>query len=97
MSSFQELLVIAGIILGIIFLPRMTSRMPTRPRIVRPKTRMSGKMRVVVAASIIYPALAAAYFKPWQEGLVLFCYLGIGPVALGWMTAWIFAGFKNKS
>ena len=95
MFGFQEILIITAIILGLIFLPRMiTRRLPEK--VNRPEFRLSGKIRIAIAASAIYPALVAAYLHPWQKDQVLFFYMGIGPVALGWLIGWVFVGFNKK-
>jgi len=43
-----------------------------------------------------YPVLAAAYFQPWQKDPILFCYVGVGPVVLGWLLFWVASGFRRK-
>lgn len=96
MTGFQEILIIVGIVLGIFFLPRMMSKKPA-PRRVRPKLEMSGKMRMAVAASVLHPLLCAAFFKPWQQaGLFVFIYIGVAPVVVGWLAAWVFVGFNKR-
>ena len=94
MFGFQEIMVVSAVILGVIFLPRMTT-----PRTARRSTPMyihiSGRMRIALAASAIFPILAAAYFEPWHNDPVPFCYFGLGPVALGWLFYWVFRGFKR--
>jgi hypothetical protein len=53
-------------------------------------------MRLAIAISIVYPLAAAAYFEPWKKNLLLFLYMGIGPVALYWLMKWVFAGIKDR-
>ena len=94
MSGFQEILLVAAILLGILFVPRMMSRrnsqMSTRPAIV-----ISRNMRVAIAASVIYPVIVAAFLQPWRKDLILFLYAGGGPVLLGWLFYWVFTGRKK--
>jgi hypothetical protein len=95
MFGLQEILIITAIILGLLLIPRLTAkRQPERPP--APKFRLSGKMRMAVAASAFYTALTAAYFRPWQKDPVMFLYVGIGPVALAWLLCWVLVGFKKK-
>ena len=95
MSGINEILIIAAIVAGIFFVPRM---LPTkRPVPVARKTVvLSGKMRLAIAVSLIYPLAVAAYFQPWKKDLALFLYVGIGPVALYWLLKWVLAGLKEK-
>ena len=94
MSGFQEILLVAVILLGILFVPRMLPRKgvqtSTRPAIV-----ISRNLRVAIAASVIYPAIAAAFLQPWRKDLILFLYAGLGPVLLGWLLYWVFSGRKK--
>ena len=94
MSGFHEILLVAAILLGILFLPRMmpgknvqTSR---RPAIV-----ISRNMRVAIVASVLYPAVTAAFLQPWRKDLILFLYAGVGPVLVGWLLYWVFTGRKK--
>jgi hypothetical protein len=94
MSGFQEILLVAAILLGILFIPRMMPRRgaeaPARPAMVIPRN-----MRVAIAASVIYPAIVAAFIQPWRKDLILFLYTGGGPVLLGWLLYWVIAGRKK--
>ena len=95
MSGVNEILIIAAIIAGIFFVPRM---MPAKRQIQvsRQMAGFSGKIRLAIAMSIVYPLAVAAYFQPWKKDLMLFFYLGIGPVALYWLLKWVFAGLKDR-
>ena len=95
MFGFQEMLFVAAIILAIIFIPKMVSKRGAQ-RLVESKIHLSGLLRVAIAVSVIYPVLAAAYFQPWQKEPVLFFYVGVGPVALGWILFWVATGFMRK-
>lgn len=95
MSGVQEILLISAIVLGIFFIPRM---IPGRAsgQTAGIEVKLSGKMRMAIAVSVIYPALAAAYFQPWRKDPVWFIYIGLGPVALGWLFVWVFRGIRNR-
>ena len=94
MSGFHEILLVAAILLGILFLPRMMPRKDaqTSPRAVMVISR---NLRIAMAASVIYPAVAAAFLQPWRKDLILFLYIGLGPVLLGWLLYWVFTGRKK--
>ena len=94
-SGIQEILVLVIIILGIFFVPRMLNR---RPETVasKPAVTLSGKTRLAISASIIWPALTAAYLKPWRSDWVTFLYLGFGPVIFGWIICWVAVGYRIR-
>lgn len=91
MFGLQEILIVIAIILAILFVPRIMNRPPP----ARNGVRISAKMRIALALSLIYPALAAAYFQPWHTDPVLFYYAGAGPVITGWLFFWVLSGFKK--
>lgn len=94
MSGFHEILLVAAILLGILFVPRMMPRKGTQAP-ARPAMVITRNMRVVIAASVIYPAIVAAFLQPWRKDLILFLYIGLGPVLLGWLLYWVFTGRKR--
>ena len=96
-SGIQEILVLVIIILAIFFLPRILSRgqekqVPSR----EPGTALSGKMRLAIAASALWPAVAAAFMQPWKDNLPRYIYIGAGPVAIIWIAYWVFTGFRKR-
>ncbi len=96
-SGIQEILVLVVIILGILFLPRILNRgQETRPAASSPAFTLSGRMRLALAGSVIWPALIAAYLQPWKQDLITFLYVGPGPVVVLWIVYWVITGFKNK-
>lgn len=96
-SGIQEILVLVIIILGILFLPRILNRGAAKPSAeVKPAVVLSGRMRMAVAATFLWPALVAAFMQPWKTDLFLYLYLGLGPVALIWLVYWVLTGFKKK-
>lgn len=96
-SGIQEILVLVIIILGILFLPRILNRGGDKPAgQVKPTILLTGRMRLAIAASVLWPALIAVYLQPWKQEPTPFLYLGIGPVAVVWLIYWVFTGFKEK-
>ncbi len=95
MSGLQEILLIALLVVIVLLLPRTLS--PRRERPVRrvPGLPVSGRLRLALVASVLWPAMAAAYLRPWATGWSLFLYFGVGPVALAWAAAWVRAGFTR--
>ncbi len=100
MSGIQEILVIVGIILAIVFIPRVTSRnqsrRPSAIQLKNPGARLTGRMRLAIIASLIWLFGAAAYFEPWNNHLQFFLYFGFGPVLLGWGVGWVVSGFRKR-
>jgi hypothetical protein len=96
-TGVQEILILVAIILGILFLPRILNRgQESRQVDSGPYFVLSGKMRLAIAASILWPAVMAVIMEPWKKDLFPFLYLGLGPVVLVWIIFWIYTGFRNK-
>ena len=97
-SGIQEILVLVAIILGILFLPRILNRGQREEKAAAPKPAavLSGKMRLAIAASILWPAVVAAFMQPWKNDPFPFLYIGLGPVAACWMVFWVLTGFRRK-
>jgi hypothetical protein len=94
MPGIQEILVLVAIAVAIVFIPRMTRRqrdVPTR----RPAPPLTGKIRLAIVLSVLWPALLAAFLKPWQKDAEAFLYIGCGPVVLGWLVYWVAVGFRK--
>ena len=96
-TGIQEILVLVAIILGILFLPRILNRGQAKASAESgPQLVLSGKIRLTIGASIVWPAAAAAYMQPWKNDLYMYLYIGIGPVVLVWIIFWIYIGFRNR-
>ena len=96
-SGIQEILVLVAIILGILFLPRILNRgQEKKLAAFKPAVVLSGKMRMAIAASVLWPAAIAAYMQPWKNDLFLFLYIGLGPVIIGGIIFWVYTGFLRK-
>jgi hypothetical protein len=96
-TGIQEILVLVAIIVGILFLPRILNRGQAKePAENGPQFVLSGKMRLALGASIVWPAAAAAYMQPWKNDLYTYLYIGLGPVVLVWIIFWIYTGFRSR-
>ena len=96
-SGIQEILVLVAIILGILFLPRILNRgQEKKPAAFKPAVVISGKMRMAIAASVLWPAAMAAFMQPWKDDLFPFVYIAPGPVVLCWIIFWVYTGFLRK-
>jgi hypothetical protein len=98
-TGTQEIFVLIIIAVLLFILPRMFSRNQSKkgPDISFSDavSMFSGRMRLAIIASVVWPALSAAYIKPWTGRLDPFLYIGIGPVLLGWSIRWIVTGFRK--
>lgn len=97
MSGLQEIIIIAGIVLAILFLPRVMGSRRGAPSIRQSALRVTGRLRIAIAASVIYPAIVAAFLQPWKGDLFRFLYIGLGPVVVAWLLYWVLDGFKKKN
>jgi predicted Na+-dependent transporter len=97
-SGIQEILVIVLIVLGIFLVPRMVKPRPAPPKRVprRSALKLSWPLRLGIVVSVLWPVACALYFRPWQQDVIRFTTLGIGPVVVGWSLKWVLAGMKNK-
>jgi len=96
-SGIQEILVLVIIILGILFLPRILNRGQGKQGSKdKPVVVLSGRMRLAIAASVLWPALIAAFLQPWNQDLYPYLYLGPGPVAVCWLFFWVLTGFRKR-
>ena len=96
-TGIQEILVLVAIIVGILFLPRILNRGQAKESAqTEPPFVLSGKMRLAIGASIVWPLAMAAYMQPWKKDLYLFLFTGFGPVVLVWIIFWIYTGFRSR-
>ena len=96
-SGIQEILVLVIIVLGILLLPRVLNRGQEKQTTAsHPTVVLTGRMRLAIAASAIWPAIIAAILQPWKQDLLPYLYLGAGPVAIGWILYWVLTGFRKK-
>ena len=98
-TGSQEIFVLIIIAVLLFILPRMFSRNQSKktPDVSLSDTvsMLSGRIRLAIIASFIWPVLSAVYLKPWADELDPFLYIGLGPVLLGWSIRWIVAGFRK--
>ena len=96
-TGVQEILILVAIILGILFLPRILNRGQESGQVESESLFvLSGKMRLAIAASILWPAVIAVIMEPWKKDLFPFLFLGVGPVVLVWAIYWVFVGFRKN-
>jgi hypothetical protein len=99
-SGLQEIAVVVLIVLGILILPRLTARKdgPRNMRVLAAPSRfaLTGRTRLAIAISVLWPLLTALHFEPWHEEPIPFLCWGLGPVLIGWAAWWISAGFRKK-
>ena len=96
-SGIQEILVLVIIVLGILFLPRILNRGQEKQTVAaKLAVTLNGRMRLAIAASVLWPALIAAYMQPWKQDLIPCLYLGLGPVAVVWIVYWVLTGFRKR-
>ena len=95
-SGFNEILLIAAIVLALIFLPRInTSRAVGRPGAssgLRSGFALSSRQRLAVLASFVWIAFWAVYCEPWQKEWKQFVYFGAGPLLVAWGLWWVGKG-----
>jgi len=98
-SGFQEILIVGLIVLGIIFLPRLSRRrrIPPNDAHENPKInlRLTGFLRLAIFVSMAWLVATAAYFEPWVRPEQQFIIIGAGPVAVFWGLYWIISGFRK--
>ncbi len=96
MSGFQEILVIILILLGVLYFPRRGRREGGADmRRVNQLVAMSGRMRLAIVMSALWPAAVAFYLKPWQGDPLPFVGIGLLPVAAAWAAAWVIRGYRR--
>jgi hypothetical protein len=96
MPGYHEILIVVAVVAAVIFIPRvMHPRQPIQPQI-RSRKKPSGIRRAAIALSVVYPLVLAAILQPWDNDLVTFLYVGLGPVILGWLLYWVYRGFAHR-
>lgn len=96
MPGYHEILIIAVVGLLVILLPRMIDPRKPALKLVQPKNKLSGRWRLAIAVSIIYPLGVTAILQPWKNDPYSSLYIGLGPVLLGWLIFWVLMGFKVR-
>ena len=99
MSGIHEIGLIAIVVLALFFLPRIGSHRRTAanrpPRIPAKRIALSGKMRLALLATVVWPLAAAAIYRPWLQDSTPFLLIGILPIVLMWGIVWVVAGFRK--
>jgi len=97
MSGVTEILLIVAIIVAVFMLPRMMSRRPESDTPHQGRgLPLSGRMRIAVLASLLWPAIMAILLEPWNGCWVVFFYAAVGPIVLLWGIYWVFSGFRKE-
>lgn len=99
-AGIQELLLLIIIVLAIVLLPRMTAMGKSQAR-QSPLRHLAlpdytGRQRLAIVLSLLWPAAMVLCLSPWKHGWERFIIIGIGPLVLSWSTAWVIAGYKHR-
>ena len=90
----QEIVLLVVIALAIFYLPRLRAKTaPAEPPARR--RALTGPMRLSIAGSLAWVAAAAVLLEPWNGALLPFLYFGPGPVAVFWVGAWVWHGYRR--
>lgn len=97
-SGFNEILLVAAIVIAILFIPRLTAnRGGVRQRAAKSGLTLSGRQRLSILVSIIWVTFWAVYCEPWHGEWQFFAYIGAGPVLVVWGAFWVLRGGQGKS
>ena len=97
MTGIQEILTLVLLFVCIIFLPRLFKGTGKAAGRHRKNFSFSGKMRLAIVLSLIFPLVMSLPLPPSQpENRFLFFLGGILPVLICWAGAWILQGFRKK-
>ena len=96
MSGVTEILLIIVIVLAIFFLPRLAAKRNSGDN-YRDKQylKVSGKMRIAILVSVIWPAAFAIIMEPWNDGVIRYICIGLAPVAFLWGVWWVIVGYRK--
>ncbi len=96
MPGIQEILVVGAVAVLFFYLPKRG--------IANPKagannllSRISGTMRLAIVSSLLWLALSAVIWHPWQGDWLSFICWGPGIVVVVWSLYWVVVGFRKKS
>jgi predicted Na+-dependent transporter len=100
LSGFHEILLIAALVLGFLYVPRFLShrgRSSATGESARSwvGTRIGWGMRAVIVVSVLWPVMVGLYTRPWSGSFLGFVRLGVVPVLAFWGVLWIAAGFAG--
>ena len=92
-SGFNEILLVAAIVLALIFIPRLNATRAAGRQGAQstPSARLalSGRQRLAILASILWLAFWAVYDEPWHREWQHFAYFGVGPLLVAWGLWWV--------
>jgi hypothetical protein len=98
LSGLTEILLILLIVVVLFFLPRLVARSAPPVRKVSPQPlmeKLSGRWRLVILASVVWPAAMAMWLQPWTSNRTLFMEIGVAPVIVCWGMYWVISGFRK--
>jgi hypothetical protein len=96
MPGTQEILILVLIVMGIFFLPRLISKKSSEPVATRPVKKLSGRLRLAIFVSLLWPTSVALYWRPWDRDVLTFLYLAVLPVAALWGIGWVVVGYGKE-
>ena len=98
LSGVKEFLIIAIVLIGLFFLPRLLRSRKTdgaaTSKVSVKKTGNAGLIRLALLLSGIWVVSAFFLMNPMSGKYMPFVGIGILPVALGWGIRWVVLGFK---
>ena len=100
MSGIQEILLLIVFVLAVLILPRVFSRGNSAEGVypalkhARPVV-FTGRMRLAVVLSVLWPLAMALYLTPWDGEVLRFICIGLAPVLIGWCAWWVKRGFRR--
>ncbi len=96
MTGIQEILVLVLIVLAVFFIPRITARKSNHSSSVSQKSALSGKMRLAIMGTVVWPLACAVWLKPWNANYLPFLIIVFSPLVVFWGGWWVLAGFQKK-
>ncbi|MCP3921726.1 MAG: hypothetical protein GY714_03985 [Desulfobacterales bacterium] len=97
MPGFQEILILAGIVFLIFFIPRITRKTKKKTIVKTDVKLVHWKIRLLIVLSFTWLSIAAIYYKVWTGAFVEFLKFGLFPVFGVWGLYWVLQGFSKKS
>ncbi len=97
MPGFQEILILAGIVFLIFFIPKITRKTNEKTIVKSDVKLVHWKIRLLIVSSFTWLSITAIYYKVWTGTFVEFAEFGLLPVLGVWGVYWILQGFNKKT